>query len=482
MLNFYGNTTPAIDYGSMQQAMSLGLQGQQPVNSQGPLNTQNWVKNDMLPPQYQLQDQLGKMAVQNNTVSQLPIANALQQQILAHQFGDNQMQGAQMQMLRQQIQAEQFKNQVTNPEAIYQSTQQDLANHAKMFQDNYGVNIGEAASDLGTTPFTDSTGRQTTVKKGYDPSTGVLYIPPKNVMNPMLGTYTSMPPQQIDMPLGMHMLAKEVGARQAGFQSFSDMQSKYNLQTLAQAAAQLQQQKTIELGKYSAANPYGSTSPDVVSNGAPTLPGTPMSPGISMNPAQFAGRQAQLQQQSSQEFQRYSGTSAGQAPANYSAATIPSLHSGPNSFASNYGPGWNIPATSQYPAYKTDGDYSATSNPMQFAAMQSAMGQPSNPDDIAGAAKAAMINRVNPFDMSLGVNAPQTTGSSIHNYFTQGAPQYWSNVGSSAGGILPGLFNFAHQVWTGDTDSPYSAGNAAGMAQQPTPSLPSGQPVPFRGF
>lgn len=309
MPNFYGNTTPAIDYGSMQQAMSMGLQGQQPVNAQGPLNTQNWVKNDMLPPQYQLQDQLGKMAVQNNTVNQLSIANALQQQILAHQFGDNQMQGAQMQMLRQQIQAEQFKNQVTNPETAYQATQQDLANHAKMFQDNYGVNIGEAASDLRNDfPVTDSTGRQTTVKSGYDPSSGILYVPPKSVMNPILGQQMALPAQQVQIPLGMHMLAKEVGARQAGFDSFADMQSKYNLQTLAQAAAQLQQEKITQIGKYSSANPYGITSPDVVSNGAPTLPGAPMSPGISMNPTQFAARQAQLQQQTSQAMQRYNGT------------------------------------------------------------------------------------------------------------------------------------------------------------------------------
>lgn len=286
---FTGNTAGAVDYAGMQQAMSMGLQGQQQPNLQGSLSTQGWVKNDMLPPQLQLQDQFGKTALQNNQVQQIPIQNMLQQQILSHQFGENAMQPLQQQMLQQQVQAERTKNQFTTPETYYQSLQSDLANHAKTLQENYGVNVGEAASELHQIPVTDPTGKQTMAQAGYDPNTQTLYVPPKTVMNPMLGIPTAMPAQQIAMPLGVHLFAKEVGAKQAGFQSYADMQQRATVQNLQAQQALLQQQKAVELVKYAAANPFGKTSPDIVSNGAPTLPGMPRSAQSSQDVSNYGG-------------------------------------------------------------------------------------------------------------------------------------------------------------------------------------------------
>lgn len=313
---YFGNTTPSVDYGGMQQAMSMGLPYQSP-NTQGPLSTQNWVKNDMLPPQYAIQDAYGKMALQNNQVANIPIANQLQLQMLSHQFGENRMQPLQQQMLRQQIQGEQQKNQFTTPEAFHQALQQDLATQGKFIQDSYGVNVGEAASELHQIPVTDATGKQTMAQAGYDPNTETLYVPPKTVMNPMLGIPTAMPAQQIKLPLGVHLFAKDVGAQQAGFRNYSDMAQQATVQNLQASQQLLAQRKATEQASYGAANPYGSTSPDIVSNGAPTLPGSPPS---SLNPQQFAARQAQLQQQTSQEFNRYSGTAPQQPTAPPAAA------------------------------------------------------------------------------------------------------------------------------------------------------------------
>lgn len=313
---FTGNTSGAIDYQGMQAAMGLGPQTQ-PINTQGPLSTQNWVKNDVLPPQLQLQDMLQKNAIQQNTLAQTPIANMLQQQQLAHSFGENQMLGPQQQLLQQQVQEAQLKNQFTTPEAYYQSLQSDLANHAKSIQDGYGVNVGEAASELHQIPVTDPTGKQTMAQAGYDPNTQTLYVPPKTVMNPMLGIPTAMPAQQISMPLGVHLFAKEIGAKQAGFQSYADMAQRATVQNLQAQQALLQQQKTQELQKYSAANPFGATSPAIVSNGAPSMPapginaaaqshaisnygdqyGGSTNPPNSSNPIQFQAMQAAMNAQ-----------------------------------------------------------------------------------------------------------------------------------------------------------------------------------------